>query len=358
MRNTLRTFIVGLMICGLTINPAAACRFCGGGGHGSYSYQPVYHSHGDCGGCGVVVHDPCGDCGGCASSDDCGSCDGCDSCGDAAVKSNSSEPKPEAAPKAPAEMPREVQPMLPPSQPETPSTVERPIEPTQVQPSLPPQETPAESVPPSENLFNGTDTATPPAEVPAVEAPAATEAPMTETPAEPADDLFSPPAETPAETTPPVEPAAPAETPATEESTDDLFGGTESTETTPAETTPPATDTPAETPAEAPADEDKPAEESDDIFGARNVLHEAGGLASSEMRMWVDNTGSFSVNARLVRLVGGHVQLMKDNGRTTTVPLARLSERDLQFVNRQANAQKATTVQTAQVVMAAPGIAN
>jgi hypothetical protein len=88
------------------------------------------------------------------------------------------------------------------------------------------------------------------------------------------------------------------------------------------------------------------------------VLHEAGGLASNEMRMWVDNTGSYSVNARLVRFSDGHVRLMKENGRMTTVPLSRLSERDLQFVNRQASAQKATTMQTAQVSAAMPGLAN
>jgi hypothetical protein len=86
-------------------------------------------------------------------------------------------------------------------------------------------------------------------------------------------------------------------------------------------------------------------------------LREAGGLASNEMRMWVDNTGHYSVNARLIRFAGNSVQLMKDNGRTTTVRLNRLSERDLQFVNRQASAQKSATMQTAQVTMS-HGMAN
>jgi hypothetical protein len=87
-------------------------------------------------------------------------------------------------------------------------------------------------------------------------------------------------------------------------------------------------------------------------------MREAGGLDSSEMRMWVDNTGKYSVNARLIRFLDGHVRLMKDTGRTTTVALNRLSERDLEFVNRQASAQKATAVQTAQVDARSMGLAN
>ena len=43
---------------------------------------------------------------------------------------------------------------------------------------------------------------------------------------------------------------------------------------------------------------------------------------------------------------------------TTTVPLNRLSERDLQFVNRQASAQKASTMQTAQAESPSIGFAN
>jgi hypothetical protein len=35
-----------------------------------------------------------------------------------------------------------------------------------------------------------------------------------------------------------------------------------------------------------------------------------------------------------------HVRLLKENGRTSTVPLARLSVTDLQFVERQASAQQ------------------
>ena len=52
----------------------------------------------------------------------------------------------------------------------------------------------------------------------------------------------------------------------------------------------------------------------------------------------------------MVRMLDGKVQLLKDNGRTTTVPLARLSKGDLEFVNRQASAQKTESLgKTAQV---------
>ena len=81
MRNALRMFVVGLMIVGLSVNPAVACHFCGGGFFSSYA--PVYYGGygcGGCGGCGVVVYDDCGGCG------DCGSCGGCDSCGGGAIR--------------------------------------------------------------------------------------------------------------------------------------------------------------------------------------------------------------------------------------------------------------------------------
>jgi hypothetical protein len=103
---------------------------------------------------------------------------------------------------------------------------------------------------------------------------------------------------------------------------------------------------PAEKPAETPEEKDSKA---DDIFGSSpSVLREAGGLASDEMRRWVDNTGNFSCHGRLVSFLDGQVRLMKDNGHTTTVPLARLSANDLRFVERQASAQQATVLQTAQ----------
>jgi hypothetical protein len=109
------------------------------------------------------------------------------------------------------------------------------------------------------------------------ETPATDETPLpVDEPATPseADDFFSSPAVEEA-------PATPAEPPVAGPPTDDdLFG-------------PPSTD---EQPAEE--DEEKPAEESntiDDLFGkAKAILSQPGGLASSESRHWVDNTGNFS----------------------------------------------------------------
>jgi len=315
--------LVGLMILGMTVNPAVAWNCCG-----YWSYAPVYYGYGwgGCGGCddcGVVVNDDCGGCG------DCGLCDGCDSCGgeivdEGVVVEHGVEVMPEQAPPAPMETPAQAAP-----QPPTSTETEMP-------PTLPAETPPQATTPPAVPAPQ-----TPPVEEPANLFP-------TETPAE----------TPPAEAAPPTQPATPpAETPATPPAEDDLFGGA-STDAAPAATEPAPTAPPATTPTTPPAEGEKAANE-DDLFGsAREILRESGGLESSEMRTWVDNTGKYSVNARLVRFLDGHVRLMKDTGRTTTVPMSRLSERDLEFVNRQASAQKAMTTQTAQTVARSMGIAN
>ena len=84
-----------------------------------------------------------------------------------------------------------------------------------------------------------------------------------------------------------------------EEETDDLFGPTEE---------------------ESMEEESDPA---DDLFGAAPVPAEALG-----MRSWVDNTGLYTTNGRLLVIGEDYVQLLKDNGNTTTVPLRRLSDAD------------------------------
>jgi hypothetical protein len=218
--------------------------------------------------------------------------------------------------------------------------------PEPVPPAVPDAAPPAE---PTNDLFNEPAATTPPAEAPPAETPPA-ETPPAETP--PQDDLFGAPTETPPAETPPAE-TPPAETPPTETPAtppaDDLFG-TESAPETPAAP-------PAETPPAEGKTEEEPAEEekakTDDIFGSA-VLREAGGLASTEMRQWTDNTGTFSCRGRLVRFLDGKVRLAKDNGRTTTVPLNRLSASDLEFVHRQASAQQATVFQTAQAMNTSP----
>jgi hypothetical protein len=191
----------------------------------------------------------------------------------------------------------------------------------------------------------------------------------------PADsgDLFSAPTEKKASpaTAPPTPPQTPPAT--APSSSDDLFGGPAKPETksaTPASTPKPADKTaaPETKPADksaAPAndkskpDEKKKEEKKDDLFGsAPSILREAGGLASEELREWTDNTGTFSCRGRMVQFNDGRVRLMKENGHTATVPLARLSTRDLEFVNRQASAQQAELGKTAQSPATLPALAN
>jgi hypothetical protein len=170
------------------------------------------------------------------------------------------------------------------------------------------------------------------------------------------DSLFDEPAATPAE-----EPELPAETPAApaedEAEIDDLFSSPAAEESTepaaPAEAVaPPEEAAPAEE--SAPATGEENGEDSfEDLFNSiDSVLSEPGGLASTGLRRWVDNTGEFSCRGRLIDVRNGQVKLLKDNGRTSTVPLDRLSQADLQFVHRQASAQHAASDQTASVTPA------
>ena len=57
-----------------------------------------------------------------------------------------------------------------------------------------------------------------------------------------------------------------------------------------------------------------------------------------QLRRWVDNTGTFSTVGRLVAVLGNNVRLMKENGRTATFPVRRLSDDDLQYVEQQLSA--------------------
>ncbi len=65
---------------------------------------------------------------------------------------------------------------------------------------------------------------------------------------------------------------------------------------------------------------------------------------ANEMRLWTDNTGNYTVMARLVVVLDGKVRLQKESGRFTTVPLERLSKPDLAFVQNQPPTVASTTV--------------
>jgi len=212
------------------------------------------------------------------------------------------------------------------------------------------------ATPAADDLFGN------PPVVPAEEAPKA----------EPAEDLFgTPPATEPAPTNdlddlfgdqPAVAPvrvpvaadlsvepsfAPAAELPATD-AVDDLFGNP-----------PAATAGPDAGGAEAPATEDvQPAEKLDDLFSeprdqetdpvddlfggvsagadesqiSIEVKSLVDPLAAASQRVWVDNTGNFSTEGRLIEIGVDYIRLMKENGRTCTVPIQRLSPADTAHV--------------------------
>ena len=97
-------------------------------------------------------------------------------------------------------------------------------------------------------------------------------------------------------------------------------------------------------PRRTPPAEEQKTDENDDLFATAEAILSAGRTGQPSLRHWVDNTSTFSCQGRMLRMLDGKVQLLKDNGRTTTVPLARLSKADLEFVSRQASAQKAEVI--------------
>lgn len=122
----------------------------------------------------------------------------------------------------------------------------------------------------------------------------------------------------------------------------DLFGDSPATPPTPVPPADPLDAAPAEEPAvEEPEQEEDFSEDEDDLFGGFGaILSEPGGYDSTALRSWVDNSGRFSCVARLVDIDGDKVTILKDNGKTATLGLSRLSQRDLEFVNRQALAMQ------------------
>jgi len=52
------------------------------------------------------------------------------------------------------------------------------------------------------------------------------------------------------------------------------------------------------------------------------------------LRQWTDNSGQYQVQGRLILIMDGKVRLLKETGRTTTVPLDRLSTADRAYVER------------------------
>jgi hypothetical protein len=67
------------------------------------------------------------------------------------------------------------------------------------------------------------------------------------------------------------------------------------------------------------------------------------------MRQWTDDTGDYQVRGKLVKITASTVRLLKETGKYTTVPIDRLSQADLQYVQQQiAAAQPGLVGRTAQ----------
>jgi hypothetical protein len=172
-----------------------------------------------------------------------------------------------------------------------------------------------------------------PALNPAPEVPATPQPPVRPAPAvpkapaqpAPAADLFDEPAtKKPAsaeEGTPaPVKPAAPK----SEEN--DLFNNVFS-EPSAKPVSKPIEEMPAPMKKPDPKPEPKSADDNDPF--ADNIS-----LPVPAMREWVDDTGAFRIRARLVQVLDGKVKLLKETGKTTTVPFSRLSPNDLKYIER------------------------
>jgi SLA1 homology domain 1, SHD1 len=72
----------------------------------------------------------------------------------------------------------------------------------------------------------------------------------------------------------------------------------------------------------------------EDLFAdpPADVARSAKAEQPDAMRVWTDNSGKYRVTARLVAIGPNHVRLLKDTGKFTTVPFARLSHADLALV--------------------------
>ncbi|MFN7447242.1 MAG: SHD1 domain-containing protein [Pirellula sp.] len=158
------------------------------------------------------------------------------------------------------------------------------------------------------------------------------------------DDLFGDPAkaaptEAPA-ATPPAATAPAATPPAADPSLDDLFGKPVSTEEKPQSTgdglfddlfapKQPASEPAA--PVKTPAAPKNNSDELDKLFGIGSFTAPSQ-FNGAEFKTWVDNTGTYSVKGRLAVIYSDKVKLLKENGKFTTVPLDRLSDRDYEYV--------------------------
>ena len=82
---------------------------------------------------------------------------------------------------------------------------------------------------------------------------------------------------------------------------------------------------------------ESPGGDLDDLFGGKRPA--AGATVSRSVRTWMDNTGKYQTEAKLVHIAIDHIKLLKSNGKISTVPLRRLSVGDFDYVQMQASLQ-------------------
>lgn len=310
-RRELHMSVVTLLIGMLAVDTAAACKLFGR--RSGFCPSPVVA--GPCGGDKSLPH----------RVDD-----------QPAVETSPSDsaPPPMSVPAPPAVEP----PAVPPS-PATPLDAPS-AAPLDAPPAAPPEPN-VEPIPATPPPARPAVPATPDAPPPAPDAaPPATTAPAATPPAaESFDDLFPPP--TPAdaavpEATTPAPPAAPAPAPAPAPSPDEDDPFAPASPATPASPAPaPAGDAddpfapaPAGNRTDRPVTPASPAPTTDPFANP----FQTSAAGAFPVREWSDDSGHFQVRGRLLAILDGKVRILKTTGRTTTVPLSRLSTADQEYV--------------------------
>jgi hypothetical protein len=254
----------------------------------------------------------------------------------------------------PAEKPADEKPAEEKSAEEKPAeekpVEEKPAEETPADPA-PAEEKPAEETPadPAPTEEKPADAAT--EEKPAEESPAAKKAATEEAAAE--EEMKKDEAADPAPGLEPVDEASVEEPKAEEASPVDPT--TEATEEPKADE--PAAEEPA---AEEPKTDEpkKPSKGTDDLFGPPKVSKSTVPVAVTPARVqedgtiqvngadrdWLDNTGRHGCRGKLILVLEGKVRILKDNGKTSTVAMRRLSTADAEYVQSQVRSARTVVV--------------
>ncbi|NND99258.1 MAG: cytoskeleton assembly control protein, partial [Pirellulaceae bacterium] len=191
------------------------------------------------------------------------------------------------------------------------------------------------------------------------------------------DDLFGAPAgeePAPADDAAPADDSEPADEPEPAgDSLDDLFGAAAPAVEPATDPTEPADEAPATDAVDdlfgAPASQPEESTSIDDLFGQHvepsvessveelpaplppvnemvaneveaglqivttPVLTSVDPLSDTRLRTWIDNTGQYRTDGRLIEINSDNVRLLKDTGRTCTVPNARMCPADAAYVD-------------------------